>query len=304
MRAARISSPAADWIADNLGGGPVVRERSLGGSVWSSTYVYTTEGGAEFFAKTSGARGAEAMFRGEALGLKAMADTNTMRVPAAHHVGLLPGGQGAFIVLEHLRLEGGGDQAELGRQLARMHLALPSDPDAAAGHFGFPVDNTIGATPQANGWMDDWVAFYRERRLRPQLDLLGDGHLKALAAPVMDNLGAWFIDVEGAIRPSVLHGDLWSGNISSAAGRPVIFDPAVYYGHSEAEFGMSWCAGFSDAFWRGYLEVAPKAPLFDKRRDLYLLYHILNHANLFGGGYASQAQSILQRLNDQLKRGV
>jgi protein-ribulosamine 3-kinase len=83
------------------------------------------------------------------------------------------------------------------------------DPNAKAGKFGFAVDNTIGATQQPNGWMDDWVAFYRERRLRHQLDLLGDARLKSLAAPVLDNLGWWFTDVgEGGIKPSILHGDL------------------------------------------------------------------------------------------------
>ncbi|KIZ07941.1 hypothetical protein MNEG_0014 [Monoraphidium neglectum] len=302
MQSARISSPAADWITDNLGDGYVVREKFLGGSGWSSTYIYTTEAGAEYFVKTSGGAKAEGMFKGEALGLKAMFDTNTVRIPDVHHVGLLPDARGAFIVMEYLRLEGGGSQAELGRQMALMHLAEPTDPNAKAGKFGFAVDNTIGATPQPNEWMDDWVEFYRERRLRHQLDLLGDARMKALAQPVLDNLGFWFTDIAGSIRPSILHGDLWSGNVSSSGGRPVIFDPATYYGHAEAEWGMSWCAGFSGAFWQGYFEVAPKAPLFDQRRDLYTLYHILNHANLFGGGYNSQAQTILQRLNEQLKR--
>ncbi|KAI8466455.1 MAG: Fructosamine kinase-domain-containing protein [Monoraphidium minutum] len=304
MRGARISSPAADWIADNLGAGHVVAEKFLGGSNWASTYVYTTEDGSEFFAKNSGGAKAEAMFRGEALGLKAMYDTATVRIPNVHHVGVLANGRGAFIVMEYLRLGGATDQRELGRQMARMHLAEPTDPNAQAGQYGFAVDNTIGATPQPNTWCGDWVEFYRERRLRHQLDLLGDARMTALAQPVLDRLDFWFTDIQGTMKPSILHGDLWSGNIASADGRPTIFDPATYYGHAEAEWGMSWCAGLSGAFWDGYFEVAPKAPLFEQRRDLYTLYHILNHANLFGGGYGSQAQSILQRLNEQLKRGA
>lgn len=104
-----------------------------------------------------------------------LADTRTVRVPEVFHVGALPHGRGAFVVMEHLDLQGGGpDQAALGRAVARMHLAAPTDPNAAAGRFGFAVDNTIGATPQPNAWGDDgWVAFYRDMRLRHQLDLLG-----------------------------------------------------------------------------------------------------------------------------------
>ncbi|KAI8463177.1 MAG: Fructosamine/Ketosamine-3-kinase, partial [Monoraphidium minutum] len=152
-----------------------------------------------------------------------------------------------------------------------------------------------------NGWCGDWVEFYRERRLRHQLDLLGDARLSSLAAPVLADLRFWFTD--GPVAPALLHGDLWSGNIASVGGSPAVFDPAVYYGHAEAEWGMSWCAGFTPAFWQGYFSVAPKAPLFEERKDLYTLYHILNHANLFGGDYVSQAASILQRLNERLAKG-
>jgi len=96
------------------------------------------------------------------------------------------------------------------------------------------------------------------------------------------------------IEPCLLHGDLWSGNISSDKnGEPVILDPACYYGHSEAEFGMSWCAGFGGSFYNSYFEVMPKLPGFEERRDLYMLYHYLNHYNLFGSGYRSSAMSII-----------
>eukprot|EP00420_Gonyaulax_spinifera_P003688 CAMPEP_0197935898 /NCGR_PEP_ID=MMETSP1439-20131203/114079_1 /TAXON_ID=66791 /ORGANISM="Gonyaulax spinifera, Strain CCMP409" /LENGTH=97 /DNA_ID=CAMNT_0043558853 /DNA_START=1 /DNA_END=290 /DNA_ORIENTATION=- len=93
---------------------------------------------------------------------------------------------------------------------------------------------------------------------------------------------------DGEVTPSVLHGDLWSGNYANSPDGAVIFDPAVYYGHHEAEWGMSWCAGFSGDFWAGYREVIPEAPLFKRRRALYEAYHIINHYNLFGGGYLDQ----------------
>eukprot|EP00879_Flechtneria_rotunda_P025317 GHRR01026896.1.p1 GENE.GHRR01026896.1~~GHRR01026896.1.p1 ORF type:complete len:186 (+),score=52.12 GHRR01026896.1:480-1037(+) len=183
--------------------------------------------------------------------------------------------------------------------LLALLLSL-QDPNAKGGKFGFPVDNTIGATPQPNGWMDNWVDFYRDRRLGHQLQLLDDRQLNQLGDKLLPNLEVFFDDIQGKIKPSVLHGDLWSGNIAGVEGKPCIFDPATYYGHHEAEFGMSWCAGFTGDFWRAYHEVIPKAPGFDRRKDLYLLYHYLNHTNLFGGGYYNTSLRIMQRLVEQI----
>lgn len=158
------------------------------------------------------------------------------------------------------------------------------------------MNNTIGDTPQPNGWMDDWVEFFRERRIGHQLKLARDAQLSQLGGEVMEKMPEWFEGI-GPIKPSILHGDLWSGNIGTVDGAPSAFDPAVYYGHSEAEFGMSWCAGFSDAFYDAYFEVLPKQEQgFEERRQLYLLYHYLNHYNLFGGGYKSQCVSIMKNL--------
>lgn len=145
------------------------------------------------------------------------------------------------------------DMTALGRQLALMHLAKPSEPNAAAGRFGFPVDNTIGGTPQENGWMDSWVDFYAQRRLAPQLKRAGDATLQRLGDRLLGGRALEaLMEGAGPITSSVLHGDLWSGNIAgaSADGQPTIFDPACYYGHHEAEFGMAWCAGFTEPFYR------------------------------------------------------
>lgn len=108
------------------------------------------------------------------------------------------------------------------------------------------------------------------------------------------NLEKFFVGVE--VKPSILHGDLWSGNIAGVDGEPCIFDPASYWGHHEAEFGMSWCAGFSGRFWTAYHEEIPKAPGWDDRHDIYTLYHYLNHLNLFGGSYYGQCASLLEKL--------
>ncbi|KAK9832886.1 hypothetical protein WJX74_000787 [Apatococcus lobatus] len=288
-----------DWIGSSLEYGSVKKSSSLGSSGWSSQYTYETESGKKVFAKIAFGEDV-VMFKGEALGLNAMYDTNTLRIPKIYHYGALselPGGgnRGSFIIMEHLNFGSGrASSKEFGRQLARMHAAKPSDENAAKGLFGFHVDNTIGGNPQPNGWMDNWVDFFRERRLGYQLSLSTDSKLKQMGQKLMKHLDKFFEGVE--VKPCVLHGDLWSGNISSVDGQPAIFDPAVYYGHSEAEFGMSWCAGFSQDFYAGYHEVMPKAPGFEARKQIYSLYHYLNHNNLFGGSYYYQCESTLSAL--------
>ena len=134
---------------------------------------------------------------------------------------------------------------------------------------GAPVC-VAGGTEQPNGWDSDWVNFFREKRLMHQVNLTGNKTLIELGKSVSNGLDKLFEGI--TVTPSVLHGDLWSGNIASVDGKPSVFDPATYYGHAEADFGMSWCAGFSDTFYKAYWEVNPKQPGFEKRRDLYLVY--------------------------------
>lgn len=138
------------------------------------------------------------------------------------------------------------------------------------------------------------MEFFRERRLRHQLRLANNARLTRAGELVCARLEGFFEGVE--VRPSTLHGDLWSGNVASAGGEPAVFDPASYYGHHEADFGMAWCAGFTPAFWAAYYELIPPAPGFEARRDLYLVYHYLNHFNMFGGGYLGECERLLARL--------
>lgn len=267
--------------------------------------MYETSKRASYFVKVALGRSAEDMFSGEALGLRAMHGTHTLRIPDVIHYGDIPiadtgalKSPGSFIVMEKLNMSGSPNQAELGRQLALMHLAEPEDPNAAAGKFGFPVDNTIGGTFQPNGWTDNWIEFYKEKRLMHQLKLANDSNLMRMGERLCDNLEAFFEGIE--VVPCILHGDLWSGNITAVDGQPCIFDPASYYGHHEAEFGMSWCAGFSGQFWEAYHKLIPRAPGWDDRHSIYTLYHYLNHYNLFGYGYYSQCESLLQKLTKKL----
>ena len=115
-------------------------------------------------------------------------------------------------------------------------FVLLQDPNAQSGKFGFAVNNTIGGTPQPNPWTDNWVEFFREHRLRHQIRLANDANLTRMGDTLASKLDKLFEGIEA--NPSVLHGDLWSGNIAAVDGEPCIFDPATYYGHHEAEFGM------------------------------------------------------------------
>lgn len=178
-----------------------------------------------------------------------------------------------------------------------MHIAGRTDKG-----FGFDMDNTIGSTPQKNPWTSDWVTFFRDHRLGYQLqlaeELYRDFDIVEKGRRLLDKLPYIFRDVK--VEPCLLHGDLWSGNIAADdSGAPVILDPACYYGHNEAEFGMSWCAGFGSSFYDAYFKVIPKQPGFEKRRELYRLYHYLNHYNLFGSSYRSSSISIIQTFVNQ-----
>jgi len=292
---ASTSTDALDrWLERELGA-RVVERASAGGSQWARALTRELENGARVFVKTS-ERGAE-MFVGEAAGLRALGATGAFVVPRVYGAGAMPeGAGGSFIAMERVTLGARGAQDALGDALARMHLAEPSHEEARRGMFGFEVNNTIGETRQPNEWMDDWVEFWRDKRLMHMIALARDAKLRELAEKVVDKRLSDMFSSCGEIKPSLLHGDLWSGNIGTVGGKPSVFDPAVYYGHHEAEFGMSWCAGFSPAFWEAYHARIPKAPGFEERAKMYRLYHYLNHYVMFGGGYYHECVSILKEL--------
>jgi len=299
VKAARVASGLAmvsisDWFKEN--GHEISTFDNMGGSGWASMFHYKTADGPGFFVKTAG-QPADKMFKGEALGLQAMYHAGAVRIPKVY--GCEDDGKGgSYIIMEYLSLGGTKDQKEFGRAMAQMHLAEPLHDEAKAGKFGFPVPNTIGGTPQPNVWDDNWVRFFREQRIGHQVKLAGDGQLDRLWASVCDKtdgLNSLFTGI--TVKPSILHGDLWSGNVAGSGGKPTIFDPASYYGHHEAEWGMSWCASFGGQFWEGYRELIPKDEGFETRAVLYELYHKLNHHNLFGGGYLSDSVRLMDRLN-------
>jgi len=246
--------------------------------------------GRRFFVKTNVAQRAP-MFEAEADGLAAIACTQAIRVP--HPVAAGVAGGLAYLVLEWLEFGRGGRDAALGHALARMHRNTGP-------RFGWHRDNTIGTTPQTNAWSEAWPAFFRDRRLAPQLALAAQrghgGALQRKGERLQDALPALLAG--HAPQPSLVHGDLWSGNAGRlASGEPVVFDPAVYYGDRETDLAMSELfGGFGADFYAAYDDAWPRADGHEARRTLYNLYHVLNHLNLFGGGYRAQAEATLGEL--------
>jgi protein-ribulosamine 3-kinase len=244
------------------------------------------------------ARAALPAFAAEAVGLAELAQARALRVPRVLASGCAA--EAAFLALEWIETGpvDGTCERRLGEGLAALHAIT-------APCFGFFRDNTIGRTPQANGWSDEWVEFFRERRLRPQLTLAARHGFAALLAAPGERLLELLPRLLAGHRPapSLLHGDLWGGNwLAAANGEPVIFDPAVYYGDRETDLAMTRLfGGFGEAFYRAYEAAAPAAPGARQRAELYNLYHVLNHANLFGGGYTGQARDMMDSLLSQLR---
>lgn len=251
--------------------------------------------GRDFFVKFNTASKIE-MFVAEAEGLRELAATRTIRVPEPVCWGVAD--DTAYLVLEYLEFGRGGKGAVLGEQLAALHRVTQAQ-------FGWHRDNTIGSTLQINTPCADWISFWRERRLGFQLELaqrngLG-GEQQRLGEALMARLDGLFDGYRP--RPSLLHGDLWSGNHGYLAdGTPVIFDPAVYFGDREADLAMTELfGGFGAEFYAGYRAAWPLDVGYAARKTLYNLYHILNHANLFGGGYERQALRMTQQLLAELR---
>ena len=247
------------------------------------------------FVKT-GAGPAAAALHAEADGLRSLAATGTIRVPAID--ALVDGDGTTLLALEwlDLRAPGAGFGERFGRALGALHAA-PVDPP----RYGWPRDNVLGATPQRNrptsgGDTRDWIAFVARERLgamQARLDPRRDAALIDAVDDVVAVLPALFADGH-APRPSLIHGDLWSGNWGMLAdGTPVVYDPAVSWSDAEAELAMMELFGAPPAgFWPAYRDTAGLHPGYARRRPTYQLYHLLNHVVLFGGGYRAQALGV------------
>ncbi|MXS85412.1 fructosamine kinase family protein [Nitrosomonas sp. HPC101] len=236
-----------------------------------------------------------AMFEAEAAGLEAILDSASLRAPRPLCFGSNP--DHAWLVLEFIDLHNRGNAAALGIGLANMHRHT-------AEAFGWVRDNTIGSTLQKNAVSSNWISFWRQYRLGYQLALARKngytGSLQSLGERLLSEFQHFFTDTPPP--PSLLHGDLWGGNYAfDPDGQPVIFDPAVYYGDRETDLAMTELfGGFPPDFYAAYRDIWQVDAGYAARKQLYNLYHILNHLNLFGSQYLGQAETIMKKLLSEL----
>ncbi len=289
---AQLDLEKASHIARRLG----LDERGLqcrpiaGGDI-ASSWVIETAGQILFVKLMPGRQGS--ILSAEADGLAALERTAAVRVPRV--LGRESDPELAWLALEYLPLNRRSADADvrLGRALAQLHRNTGE-------HYGWTRDNFIGLTPQPNPAEDDWSAFFLWQRLGHQLDLLEknnpDDRWASWQRPLFETWQARF----GRHRPepALIHGDLWSGNAAmDDEGEPVVYDPAVHYADRECDLAMSRLfGGFSDVFYQAYEATWPLPPGHELRRPWYQLYHLLNHANLFGGGYRTRAKGLIESL--------
>lgn len=271
----------------------IVEARAVGGGCISAAARVELQGDGPAFLKWAGSRNvADGFFRAEAVSLDALHSAGAIRVPAVRAVA------DRWLLLEWLEPGPPTDAtwARLGRELAALH-------QTRGPAFGMAHDNFIGSLPQANGWMDSWSAFWRERRLEPQLRHAYDrGHFNSRDRSRFDSLLARLNDLLGATPDagaSLLHGDLWNGNVHALAnGSPALIDPSTYYGHREVDLAMAELfGGFARSFFDAYIETWPLGAGYrEVRRPIYQLYYLLVHVNLFGASYVAACRTAIDEL--------
>jgi len=236
------------------------------------------------------------MFEAEALALSEISAQGQIKVPAA--IALGQDGNTTWLLLEHLELTSRGPASLLGEQLAALH-------SKSFDQYGWTRDNFIGSTPQFNSTSDSWSEFWRDYRLKPQLEMAKTAAMGTQLISKGERLLESMDQVMNGHRPkaSLLHGDLWGGNKAyTHEGQPVIFDPASYHGDREADIAMTELfGGFEQDFYSAYRAHSPLADGYHLRRDLYNLYHMLNHLNLFGVGYLSRCEGMIDGLLAQVR---
>lgn len=269
---------------------------SIGGGCINKAYCIA-DGKQRYFAKLN-TSGNLAMFEAETAGLLEIHQSRTVRVPVP-----ICSGQDAhatWLILEYLDIDNGkcGKASDLGQQLAAMHRTT-------CNQFGWIRDNTIGKNPQINTTSSNWVEFWRMHRLGSQLELAKNngfnGKLQEFGEQLLVNLEKLLPDTPPL--PSLLHGDLWGGNYAyDKIGEPVLFDPAVYYGDRETDIAMTELfGGFPADFYSAYRCDYPLDSGYNIRKVVYNLYHVLNHLNLFGGGYYYQAEQMISSLLAEIR---
>ena len=268
----------------------IARRYPVSGGDINEAYCLTLDDGTPVFMKSNSPE-CLPNFQAEAEGLEAIRSTGAIGVPKV--LGLGRESSFSFLLLEYIS---GGRQVDnywdlFAAELAAMHHA------GAHAYFGFPHDNWIGAREQKNTKHEAWISFFRDCRLKPQLDAANryfSSEDRKKAQWLLEHLDRYLIE---PAQPSLVHGDLWSGNlITGDDGKGWLIDPAVYYGHPEVDIAMTELfGGFSRRFYECYNEAGNMEPGYADRRDLYNLYQLLNHLNMFGSGYLGSVKRILTR---------
>ena len=273
----------------------VTNRRAVHGGDANEAYRLFLSNGETLFLKTNSTE-REDFFRAEAEGIVALRSTGSIRVPRIYAMG--KDEDYSFLLMEYIDssrpIEGFWEK--LGTDLAMMHKA-DTTAFVKAGRYGFDRDNYIGAGYQKNTGKDSFVEFFAECRLKPQLELAEkyfDGEMIRKSNRLLDTLDKYLIEPD---RPSLLHGDLWSGNfMPDENGLPMLIDPAVYVGCNEADIAMTELfGGFDKRFYDSYFSAMGMIPGYADRRDLYNLYHLLNHLNLFGSSYLYEVVRIIDK---------
>ncbi len=284
-----ISKEFSEYLS-NLIGSNINKIQSVSGGDISAAFLLQTNQN-NYFLKVNSKPWALDMFKAEAKGLKAILNSNAIATPNV--IAFNTFGNEAFLLMDYVETKRASstDLEIFGRQLAHLHLVTSNE-------FGFDDNNFIGSLHQSNKKHKTWNDFYIEERLITQLQLAETRgllkHSEILKTELMKNIcNDYFKD----IRPSLLHGDLWSGNyFISLGGMPILIDPAVYFGHSEVDIAMSKLfGGFGATFYQAYHEIIPEDEFTKNRIELYQLYYLLVHLNLFGRSYYGSVKSILNK---------
>jgi protein-ribulosamine 3-kinase len=295
-----LPTPVQQGVTDalsQLGGASIRRVAPVGGGCINNGARLDTDD-RSYFLKWS-PRAPEGLFEAEVDGLRSLAASRTLRVPSPLAIG--GGSDGpSWLLMEYVAR---GTRApdfdeRLGRGLGALHR---SDPRHCA--FGWPRDNWIGSLAQRNRESSSWASFWRDRRIAPQVRRARDGgHLAGRAGGILDRvlsvIPAALADVDD-VSPHLLHGDLWSGNVfAGPRGEPVVIDPAVYRGHGEVDLAMTELfGGFGPGFYDAYDSTVGITPAYHAyRRELYQLYYLLVHVNLFGASYEGSTVRAAERV--------
>ena len=278
-----------DFISGQIGEIVVGWKAVSGGDISAAFKISTATH--DYFLKVNSGTNAASMCCAEKVGLEMLKESGTISVPEPILSGTF--GEKSFLLMEYVasQLPRAADFRKLGHQVALLHQTSYS-------HFGFATDNFIGRLPQQNKPHPDWPAFYWSERLKPQCRwALEQQLLTKSEIPEQERAFDVLYYLLGEVSPSLIHGDLWGGNFLIATdGTPYLIDPAVYYGHSLVDIAMSGLfGGFGPEFYESYHALIPKSKNYEAQIELYRLYYLLVHLNMFGLGYRSAVVSIMKR---------